>query len=141
MDMDEKNNVRILRSKSDATLLNLNQISFFSVATPLCKYDNKTVFNWTISDAIDGCNRETSSDKPCINLPLKSFNHIAREVLSLEKSKCFYEGNSESKSTSFFFSMIITKRETWLLFFIHVSTDIIFSILLVHYIDTICIFH
>jgi glyoxylase I family protein len=40
---------------------------------------------WTISDAID-----ITKNKPRVKLPLKSFNHVAREVLSIEKSRRFY---------------------------------------------------
>eukprot|EP01031_Cornospumella_fuschlensis_P034824 gene34824-42173_t len=40
--------------------------------------------NWTLSDAIENSRRHTPK------LPLASFNHVSREVLSLEKSKRFY---------------------------------------------------
>ena len=41
--------------------------------------------NWTLSDAVANSPRKAVS-----KLPLASFNHIAREVLSIEKSKFFY---------------------------------------------------
>jgi catechol 2,3-dioxygenase-like lactoylglutathione lyase family enzyme len=41
--------------------------------------------NWTLSDAVANSPKKTVS-----KLPLASFNHIAREVLSIEKSKFFY---------------------------------------------------
>lgn len=41
--------------------------------------------NWTLSDAV-----ANSPKKAVSKLPLASFNHIAREVLSIEKSKFFY---------------------------------------------------
>lgn len=40
---------------------------------------------WTISDAV-----VLHKTAPKVRLPLQSFNHIAREVLSLEKSRKFY---------------------------------------------------
>lgn len=42
--------------------------------------------NWTLADAVANSPQKTKG----IKLPLASFNHIAREVLSLEKSKHFY---------------------------------------------------
>ncbi len=42
--------------------------------------------NWSLLDAVE---REKSASKP-FRLPMVSFNHIAREVRSLEKSKRFY---------------------------------------------------
>lgn len=42
--------------------------------------------NWTIADALKTNDRQ----KPIAKLPLDSFNHIAREVLSLGNSKRFY---------------------------------------------------
>ena len=42
--------------------------------------------NWTLSDAVTNSTKKEKA----IKLPLASFNHIAREVLSLEKSKHFY---------------------------------------------------
>lgn len=41
--------------------------------------------NWTLSDAV-----ASAPAKAAPKLPLASFNHIAREVLSIEKSKFFY---------------------------------------------------
>ena len=41
--------------------------------------------NWTLTDAVTSIPR-----KAAIKLPLASFNHVAREVLSIEKSKFFY---------------------------------------------------
>mmetsp|Transcript_28457 Transcript_28457/g.39191 ORF Transcript_28457/g.39191 Transcript_28457/m.39191 type:complete len:248 (-) Transcript_28457:587-1330(-) len=50
--------------------------------------------NWTLSEALDKklvlpCTIQSRRENK-IKLPMKSFNHIAREVLSLEKSKYFY---------------------------------------------------
>ena len=45
---------------------------------------------WTISDAVEIERLETKRSPKMIKLPLKSFNHIAREVGCIEKSKRFY---------------------------------------------------
>ena len=50
--------------------------------TPLGRYSR-----WTLLDALSFSPRKTSEK---VKLPLHSFNHVAREVLSLEKSKQFY---------------------------------------------------
>eukprot|EP01041_Mallomonas_annulata_P010217 gene10217-21304_t len=42
---------------------------------------------WTISDALDVISEDP---KPNLSLPLVAFNHIAREVLCIHKSKRFY---------------------------------------------------
>lgn len=42
--------------------------------------------NWTLADAVTNSPKKAKG----IKLPLASFNHIAREVLSIEKSKYFY---------------------------------------------------
>lgn len=42
--------------------------------------------NWTLSDAV----ASRSGPKVVTKLPLASFNHVAREVLSIEQSKFFY---------------------------------------------------
>lgn len=51
----------------------------------------KRYSNWTLSDAVERTmpNR-SASPSPCDKFPMTSFNHIAREVLSLERSKRFY---------------------------------------------------
>lgn len=60
-----------------------------STSTPIGVYEDlKSKFgldSWTMGDGWTG-----SDNAPQVRLPLASFNHIAREVLSLEKSKLFY---------------------------------------------------
>ena len=46
--------------------------------------------NWTLSDALEKSDKNISRKTSPIRLPMNSFNHIAREVLSLEKSLKFY---------------------------------------------------
>lgn len=43
--------------------------------------------NWFLSDAIESHHHVS---KPKVTLPMQSFNHIAREVLCIEKSRKFY---------------------------------------------------
>jgi len=48
-----------------------------------------------MSDALsiasnNNVNHDDNSPKSCLKLPLRSFNHIGREVLSMEKSRLFY---------------------------------------------------
>lgn len=48
---------------------------------------------WTLTDVVNSCGVSVESDgqrNEVVKLPLASFNHIAREVLSLETSKKFY---------------------------------------------------
>lgn len=46
--------------------------------------------NWTLSDALEKSDKNISTKTSPMRLPMNSFNHIAREVLSLEKSLNFY---------------------------------------------------
>ena len=67
--------------------------------------ENKSYLNWTLSDAVEQtlankpvvssfftCTEQKNSTKSSyiVKFPITSFNHIAREVLSIEKSKNFY---------------------------------------------------
>ncbi len=61
----------------------LNELSVEIQQMPPCK--NEFHHNWFLSDAVDN----GITKRPC-KLPMASFNHIAREVLCLEKSKSFY---------------------------------------------------
>jgi len=56
-----------------------------------CETLGKHTGVWTITDLVNTHNNAESSGKNnAVKLPLASFNHIAREVLSLETSRKFY---------------------------------------------------
>lgn len=56
-----------------------------TVATPICPMVKH--HNWTILDAVS---QHSDASVKIPKIPMTAFNHVSREVLSLEKSKRFY---------------------------------------------------
>mmetsp|Transcript_22655 Transcript_22655/g.20579 ORF Transcript_22655/g.20579 Transcript_22655/m.20579 type:complete len:255 (+) Transcript_22655:112-876(+) len=78
-----KYSVDISRNKRSYTTCNLSSSGKESSSKRFEKHHT-----WTLSDAVELDIIEKR--KHIVKLPLKSFNHIAREVISIEKSRRFY---------------------------------------------------
>lgn len=77
--VDVEVNAGIAAMRASHSCSTLEKLSVSDIDTPALPDS----YNWTLMD--------TAEKKKKVRLPLQSFNHIAREVLSLEKSKSFYE--------------------------------------------------